>query len=204
MLPAHFVWVGAALILFGAATYIRDIYRGAVRPNLVTWFLWAFAPLIAFCAQLAEGSAGAAVLTLAVGLGPAAVCIAGFRRGSLQITAFDLCCGGASFSALLAWALTRNGMAAILLSIMADALAATPTIIKAYRLPESESPLFFLLFMASAIITLLTVRDWQLETCAFAVYIFVLYTLLFSLTQRQRRPKRRHFVAYPREPVLRG
>src|SRR5260221_40232 len=93
MLPENLVWIGVILIIFGAWTYIRDIFRGKAEPNLVTWFLWALAPLIAFFAQLTGGATSSAALTLAVGLGPVAICIVGFTRGRIRISRFDLICG---------------------------------------------------------------------------------------------------------------
>lgn len=191
MLPSGFVWVGSVLILFGAWTYIRDIYRGTAKPNLVTWFLWALAPLIAFFAQLSSGNTETAIITLAVGLGPALVVVAGLKRGYVKLSKFDLICGSASLVALVLWILTNNAQLAIALSILADALAATPTIIKSFRRPNTESPQFFLLFLASATIALLTIRSWTPENYAFTLYIFVLYAVLFSLVRFRIGPRLR-------------
>lgn len=45
---AHSLVVLSAIIsLSGAFAYIRDMFRGKSKPNLVTWGLWAFAPLVA-------------------------------------------------------------------------------------------------------------------------------------------------------------
>ncbi|GEM_PF-127021 len=191
MVDSRYVWLGVLLIVVGTGVYIRQMFRGLTRPNLVTWLLWALAPLIAFFAQLQEGVRSPAALTLAVGLCPAAIFVAGFRRAHVRITWFDLVCGAMSAVALALWRTTGNSKVAIVLSIVADVLAAVPTLVKSYRQPRSETPLVFALFMGSAGITLLTIRQWTLENSAFAIYIFVLYGVLCFLAQ-SRIGGRRH------------
>jgi hypothetical protein len=183
MIDEHFVWVGVGLLFIGGGMYVRDIIAGTVRPNVVTWFLWALAPLIAFAAQLQQGVGSAAWLTFAVGFCPAVICVAAVKKGFIRLTTLDYICGGMSLLALVAWQLSHNPMWAIIFSILADCLAAVPTLIKSFRDPSSESPLLFLLFMVSAILTLLAVKQWTLENVAFALYILVLYTVLFILVR---------------------
>jgi hypothetical protein len=54
VIDPHFVWLGAALSMLGAASYCRETLHGRVRPNRVSWLLWAVAPLIAFAAQVSD------------------------------------------------------------------------------------------------------------------------------------------------------
>jgi hypothetical protein len=181
MLPDWIVYPGTLLIVVGAVLYIRDIFRGTVRPNLVTWFLWSLAPLIAFGAQIQDGVGAPAVLTLMVGLCPLAVFIAGFRKGSFRPTRFDWWCGGMSLVALVLWQITGSGLVGLGLSILADTFGAAPTIRKSYKEPSSESPLFFALFAVSAGITLATIDEWTALNAAFSLYILCLNVLLFVL-----------------------
>ncbi|APU20006.1 hypothetical protein [Actinoalloteichus sp. GBA129-24] len=68
MLDPHWVFAGAVLGLVGSVRYAFAITRGRVRPNLVTWSLWAAAPLIGFFAQLDSDVGLPAVMTLAAGV----------------------------------------------------------------------------------------------------------------------------------------
>ena len=183
MLSNSLVWSGTLLIVVGAAAYIRDMFRGQTRPDLTTWLLWSVAPLIIFVAQLHHGVGSPALLTLAMSLCPAAVFVAGLRKAHFRVTRFSLLCGGLSVGALASWQATGSGKLAIALSIVSDMLAALPTLVKSYRYPQSENPLFFALFMAGAGITLLTIPHWTVESSAFAIYVFVLYALLFTFAQ---------------------
>lgn len=183
MIDERFAYISIGLLGWGAYCYIRDMQRSTTQPNLVTWFLWTLAPMIAFAAQVREGVGTAAVLTLAVGLCPLAVFIAGLRKGDFKPSRFDALCGSASIVALILWQVTGNGAVAVGLSIVADGLAATPTLLKAYRDPQSESPFLFLLFAISATITLLTINAWSLESSGFSLYILVLYVTLYAFVR---------------------
>ena len=55
MLDPRFVIFGAAISLIGCGIYAVGTLWGRVKSNRVSWVWWAFAPLIAFAAELASG-----------------------------------------------------------------------------------------------------------------------------------------------------
>jgi len=134
-----------------------------------------------------------AVLALAVGVGPLLVVAASFLdpKAYARVTPFDAACGVLSLIALGAWAVTGRGNLAILLSILADFLAAVPTIRKAYRYPHTEHAIAFLSGVAGATITLLTIKpeDWGFASAAFPAYI-ALDSGLIALLILMPRPRR--------------
>ncbi|MEI6266337.1 MAG: hypothetical protein WCJ54_07635 [Actinomycetota bacterium] len=188
MINANFVLFGALLNLIGSSSYAIDTFRGKTKPNRVTWFLWALAPMIAFSAQISGGIGIRSLMTFMVGFGPAIVFIASFmnKKAYWKISKLDIACGVLSVLALILWYLTKNAAVAILLSILADALAGVPTIIKAYKEPETESYNVFFFGAISAAITLLTIEIWTFEVAAFPVYIFAICSLLFVLIFRKQ------------------
>jgi hypothetical protein len=185
VIDPRFAILGALIILTGNAAYARDTVRGNTQPNRVTWTMWALAPMIAFAAEVAQGVGLNAVLTLAVGFGPLMVVVASFLdpKAYARVTPFDAGCGVLSLAALGAWAATGRGNVAILLSVLADFLAAIPTIRKAYLRPETEHAAAFLSGVAGAAITLLTIKpeDWGFASVAFPAYILLDSALISSL-----------------------
>jgi hypothetical protein len=185
MLDPRFALLAAAIAFFGVVSYARDTWRGTTKPNRVSWFLWTLIPLIAFAAQLNEGVIYQSALTFVSGFGPAVVLAASFRdrQAYWRITKYDWLCGGLSLLALILWAITKTGAIAILLSIFADALAATPTVIKSYRHPDSESAGAFGLGIIAAVITLLTIQNWTFASYAFAAYLLFSDGIIFVLVK---------------------
>ncbi len=190
MIDDRFVFFAISLNAIGSISYVMATVRGLTRPNRVTWFLWALAPMVAFAAQLDEGVGKQALLTFMVGFGPLLILIASFVNPQSQwkVTRFDLICGGLSLLGLALWLVTREGWVGIALAIAADALAGVPTVRKAWTNPETEHPLVFLLAATSAAITLLTLDTWSFESAAFAVYILVICGLLAALAIRPGTP----------------
>src|ERR1700760_3619949 len=192
MIDAHFAILGALVILMGNAAYARDTVRGRTQPNRVTWTMWALAPMIAFAAEVAQGVGLNAVLTLAVGFGPLMVVVASFLdpKAYARVTPFDAGCGVLSLVALVAWAVTGRGNLAILLSVLADFLAAIPTIRKAYRYPHTEHAAAFLAGVIGAGITLLTIKadDRGFASVAFPAYILLDSGLIALLILVPRAP----------------
>ncbi|TAL14853.1 hypothetical protein EPN95_01340 [Patescibacteria group bacterium] len=186
MINENFIYVGAALNLVGSISYIIETIKGKTKPNRVTWFLWALAPMIAFGAMLGEGvSVLGGLMTFMVGFGPLLVLVASFvnKKSVWKITTFDIICGILSLIGVGLWFITRTGTIAIAFSILADALAGLPTLVKAFKEPETESYLVFLLGAISAIITLLATKIWDFAHIGFALYIFIICMAIFILVR---------------------
>jgi hypothetical protein len=184
MIDQNWIFLGAAFNLVGSVTYVVATLRGKTRPNRVTWFLWALAPLIAFFAMLGEGvSPLDGLMTFMVGFGPLMIFIASFvnKKSVWKISKFDIVCGILSILGIVAWAVTRAGVIAILFSIIADGLALLPTLVKSWKEPETENYVVFMNGAISAAITLLALKIYNFEYVAFPIYIFIVCMLMAIL-----------------------
>lgn len=196
MINEKFVLVGAVLNLMGSTTYAWNTFKGKTKPNRVTWFLWALAPLIAFFAQINQGVGLQSLMTFMVGFGPLLVFITSFlnKKAYWEISKLDIVCGLLSVFALILWWITGDGNVAIVLSIVADLLAAVPTVIKSYNQPETEHPAVFRNGALSAGITLLTIDTWTFANYGFALYILLICILLYSLIRFKLGLKINHYL----------
>ena len=183
MIDERFVLLGALLVSLGGISYLVDTLQGRNQPNKVTWLLWGVAPLVAFAAQLSKGVGIEAVATFAVGFVPVAIFAASFVNAQAQwrIGRFDVVCGVLSVAGLMLWLVTSEGNIAIVFAIVADALAGIPTVIKAWKAPESESPTLFWLGIVNAAIGLLVISNWNFEHYGFIGYILFANLLLATL-----------------------
>jgi hypothetical protein len=188
MLDERFVILGALAAMAGTGSYVWATLTGRAQPNRVTWGCWSAAPLIAFAAELQEGVGLRSLMTFVVGLGPLLIFIASFvnPQAYWKLGPFDLACGTLSIVALVGWAVTRSGVVAILLAILADLVAGVPTIIKTWRAPETEAPLLFALSIVNAGIALLTVDHWTTANVAFPILIACTGTTLTVIAYSRR------------------
>lgn len=185
MINENFVIFGFVLQALGSLKYIIETLKGRVKPNRVTFFLWALAPLIAFAAEIKEGVGIQSLMTFGIGFFPLLILIASFvnKKAEWKLGTFDYICGFLSLIGLALWYVTKNGNTAIAFAIIADALAALPTIVKAYKYPETESMWAYLATFISAVITVSTIKVWNFAHYAFPIDTVLINLLMFSLIQ---------------------
>lgn len=185
MIDERFAILAGLLNIVGCSVYFIGTIKGTTKPNRVTWFLWALAPLIAFFAQIQQGVGLISFFTLSNALGPLLVLVGSFvnKHSLWKITLFDISCGVLSLLGLFFWYLTQVGNIAIFFSIASDLLAAIPTIVKAYRVPETENARAFLVGTTGSLLGVLTINTWTFANYGFALYALLCNGLIFLLVQ---------------------
>ncbi|HEY5437912.1 MAG TPA: hypothetical protein VIJ99_03340, partial [Acidimicrobiales bacterium] len=154
MIDPRFVYLAAALSVVGGFSYIRSTLAGKTRPNRVTWSLWGVEGVLAFAVEIQQHVGLASIMTLMLGLVPCVVVVASFRNplGVWRIGLFDGVCGAIAVVGLIFWGFINEPTVALVSFVVADQVAALPTVRKSWLAPESESPrIFFLGFMNCAI-----------------------------------------------------
>lgn len=185
MISEKFVIFAALLNLWGSLGYVYLTLKGRVKPNRVTFSLWALAPLVAFGAEIDKDVGIQSLMTFMVGFGPLMVLIASFMNKNTywKLKKFDYVCGGLSVGGLALWAITGEGNLAIGFAILADGLAALPTVYKSYIAPATENWLLYFLSALSAAITLLTIDKWTFAYWGFPVYILAICVIISALVK---------------------
>jgi len=185
MLHSNFVIIGTLIGAAGALAYLIETVKGKVRPNRVSFLLWSVIPMIAFFAQIRQGIGMEALMTFSTGFLPFTVFIASFfnKQAEWKLTMFDLICGILSLLGLILWMITKVGNIAIFFSIVADALAAIPTIRKAYKYPETEIAWPWIATVTGVVLTLLTLSTLTFANSGFILYIFAVNLLIYILVQ---------------------
>ena len=186
---ALFAIAGSVINFVACVSYVRAILKGEATPNRVTWFLWALVPAIAAAAQWRSGVGISTLVVLSVGLGPACIVLASFvgGTGSWRLGPFDYVCGACSLAALALWAVTGDPVTAIVLSILADAAAALPTLRKAWLAPATEDRSAYLIAFAGMILGLLSVQEATFSAYAFNAYLVVVSLALVLILYLPRR-----------------
>jgi hypothetical protein len=187
----YLVIFGAVFQLFGNFFYIKETLWGKTRPNRVSWFMWSIGSLIASAAAFSAGVGWAALPVLASGLGPLLVFIASFanRNSYWKLEKFDYLCGFFSILALALWAATEQPAVAIIFAIISDIFACVPTIVKAWKRPETESGITHIASLFNSLTSFAAVRAWNFVSVAFPVYLVIGNSALIFSVYRKRTAK---------------
>jgi hypothetical protein len=151
--------------------------------------MWALAPLIGTGAAIASGADFWATFRIFLaGFLPLLVFIASFvnPKSFWNLTAFDIACGSFSLLALIVWGAVDSPRAAVLLAALGDGFASIPTIVKAWKYPETETGVTYLASLASVVLVIPSIPVWNIENSAFQVYLLVVNILLLIAVYRSR------------------
>jgi hypothetical protein len=188
------VLISFVISLIGGIAYLRDMFAGRSKPNLVSWGLWALAPLIATGAAISAGADtwGTARVFMS-GFVPFSIFAFGLfvRQSYWKLTKFDFFCGALSLVALGAWLIADAPVTAILLAVGADFLACIPTISKALKSPETETALTFFMGLTASVITVPAIPVWTIENIAFQAYLIGINLILFGVVAYGKFLKKR-------------
>lgn len=184
----YLVIVGAVVQLFGIASYMRETIRGNTKPNRVSWLMWSVAPIIATVAAVSGGVRWAILPVFMSGFAPLLVFLVSFlnKDSYWKLEKFDYLCGLFSILALILWGITKEPLVAILFSLLSDAFAAIPTIIKSWRFPETETVSAYSTGVFNAATSFFAIKTWGFLEVTFPVYLVLLNLLIVLLIVRRR------------------
>lgn len=187
---AHWLVVlSAGISVFGAAAYIRDTVSGKTKPNLVSWSMWAIAPLIGtFAAFSANADFWATLRIFLAGFLPLLILISSFtnRQSYWKLGRFDILCGLFSLLALIIWGTMNSPRSAILLAATADGFASLPTIVKAWKFPETETGWTYIASFISVALIIPSIPEWNIENASFQVYLLAANAALVVAVFRRK------------------
>ena len=180
MLPEKIIFVGVLINLFCSLWYIKNIFHGGIKPNLVSWFMWMLAPFVGVFLQIQAGAGF--IYTLPVfmaGFVPFLVLIAALikKNAYWKITFFDIACGIFSILALFLWISTKNTTLSVIFAILADGLAVVPTLVKSWKAPETETGITYLSGIINNTIGLFIINSW-----VFSIYSLYIYFIIANLS----------------------
>ena len=178
MLPEKIIYIIVLTSFAGFFFYIKDIFLGKTKPNLVSWFIWSLAPFIGVFFQIKAG-AGLSILPIFMAgfISFLVIIISVLRKNAYwKINTFDVICGIISLISLILYVFTHDLSISILFAIMSDALAYIPTMIKSWNFPNTETGLMYIMGIINNIIGLLIIKSW-----IFPIYSFSISIIIFNL-----------------------
>jgi hypothetical protein len=180
-----------ALTVASVVPYVRDMLKGSTRPNVVSWGIWCLVQAIFAAAQVAEGASLSIVLPIAEVLTVGVVVVLGLAGyGYKKYGRLDFICLGLALGAIVLWQLTDEPMVAMCMAVVADLLAAIPTLVKAYKDSKSETPSAYFLVALSALAAGFATSIIDLPNLLWPAYIFALNSSILSLILLGKRVKK--------------
>jgi hypothetical protein len=182
------VITGSAAELIASANYIIDTIKGKTQPNRVTWLIWAVAVFTTTAAELSDGVTWSVLPVFMKGFCPLLIFLASFlnKKAYWKLGILDYSCGFLAILALSLWIVTSNPKVAIIFALASDFLAGTPTIIKIWKYPETESKAIYIVGIFSALTAVIAIKSWSFVETTFPIYLVAMNLLFVAIIFRKK------------------
>jgi hypothetical protein len=170
-------WLGVLALMLniaGYVPYIRDIFRGIVKPQRMTWGLWTILTAITAVNQIANGGGWSSLFFVSTTVLVAITFILSLKYGMGGASTLDKICLAMAICLFGYWAILHNTRLSTLVAVVIDAIGALPTLVKTYHHPETETYIQWTFAGIGGFLTLLAVPrlDWAL--IVYPIYVFVM------------------------------
>lgn len=177
-----FAIVASVLAVVGNVSYLRDTFRGRVKPHPYTWFVWSIVSMTTFFGGLAKG-AGIGALPTGIAEGFTIIIFLFslkylFHGEAGQIRKVDNYFLAAALLGLVPWALTKDPTISVVIVVCIDVIAFIPTLRKAWAHPETEKPLLYEMNVSRHILTLLSLGAYNLATTFHSIAMICTNTVM--------------------------
>ena len=188
MLPEKIIYIGIFISIVGYYFYLKNIFNGTTKPNLVSWFLWMLGPFVGTFLQIKAGANLSVLPVFIAGLGPLIVIIFSIfnKKSYWKITLFDIICGLFSVLALIIYILTHNFGVSILFAILSDFLASIPTLIKSWKFPETETASVYFVGILTNLLGIFVITNWIFPIYSFGVYLILMNIVMTYFIYRKK------------------
>jgi len=185
------VWCGkiAAIVSIGGyLPLLIAIFRHQARPNRASWLIWSVVNTLTLLTYRASGATTTALVPLCYAiLTPIVALLAFVYYGEGGWNPFDrLCLIVAALSGFVWWKFKAPGVA-MLMNIAIVFVGALPTMRKAYRQPQSENKLAWLLFFLGCVWNILAIKNWQFFIMIYPILNTIANGIIISLLCWPRR-----------------
>ncbi len=180
----------AGMILF--ATYIPygiDIFKGKVKPARATRLMFVILLSVVLLQQHSLGSGWTLAITIGELIGSMAIFGLAMKYGVGGLGQLDVACYILLFGSLVLWAVSDNALLALHLTILVDLIAFTPTLIKTWHAPKSETPLFFVVGAIAPLVGVAALASYSYSIIAFPLYLALVNGVEVGLIYRRSLPQ---------------
>lgn len=186
-----FIIISSAFALISPVVYIRSILKGESKPHRTTRFVLLLITCLSTAALIAAHDRVAVWLAAVSALQSIMIFGLSLKHGMGGWKKLDITCLLIAVVGIVLWQTTKNPVFALYFAIFADFVGMVPALVKTYRLPETESWLFYCLDVFAAICTLFALEVWRAQDFAYPMYIMIINAIMTSLILFRR--KLRHF-----------
>lgn len=182
--------IATIFAIIGNVPYLIDVFRKKVEPHPYTWLVWTIVSAVTFFGQLAKGG-GIGSLPTGVAEGfTVIIFLFSLRYGFKHVTKTDTYFLIFALLGLIPWLVTKDPTVSVITVVTIDLIAFVPTIRKTWQHPKTENSLLYGMNVARHVLTLFSLRTYNIATTLHSFAMIVTNTLMTSIILRGKLVKK--------------
>ncbi|MEK7390713.1 MAG: hypothetical protein AAB635_01075 [Patescibacteria group bacterium] len=167
------------IVVLSTIPYGIRVYQRKIKPNLVSWSIWAFLGLALLLTYKSSG-AGSNLWPAVFGFtNPLIIAILAIWRGEhKRPTRLEVACVAFGVASIVLWYFVQNDPStvqyALYIAIIADLWAAIPTIVFLWNNPKEDRPVAWSVFAVGYGIAVFAITEHTFANYILPLYVFAL------------------------------
>jgi hypothetical protein len=153
--------------------YAIDTVKGRAKPARSARLMFVFLLLITLLQQRAVQSGWLMAVTIGELIGSIGILALALKHGEGGLSRLDKACYALMAFDVVIWLSTGNALLALHLSVLADLIAFTPTLVKTWHRPHTETPTFFVIGLVAPALNVAAASSFSYAVLLFPVYLVV-------------------------------
>ena len=176
-------WIIGTLILsvISPVFYTKSMLAGDAKPHRVTRLVVFLASVVGVLGVLGSTNVAGIIFALIFLARATYLLIMSGRYGVGGATCLDWYCLAIAVGALVLYAVSGNGLLAILFAMLADFIGYLPTFVKTWRDPRSEDPLFFGIEGLAALLGVVAIAEVRVDVMFPVFFLACCVAMLFLI-----------------------
>lgn len=176
-----FITISVIISLISPIIYVKEIVGGSARPHRTTRLVLLVTTILTTLSLIAQKDTVAVWLAGVATFQSITIFILSIKYGMGGWAKIDIISLLIALTGIVLWKITSSPQLALFFAVGADIIGMIPTLIKTYKLPKTESWLFFFLDTIGALFNLFAIQTWVLKDYVFPLYIFIINMIMVLL-----------------------
>lgn len=167
-------FISEFIVAIAILPYIVSIFRGTVKPNPISWFIWSVVGFTFWVVTPADADAMTKTLTLIFMLSPTTVfCVTLFRGENKLPDALEIFSLLVGLGAISLWYFAKEsaGVMPTIIAIIADLCALLPTLRFVNAAPSEERPFTWMAFSFGSLLGVFAIETYSLQNVLLPAYM---------------------------------
>lgn len=181
-----FAILAGMLAVVGNVPYLRDMFKGIVKPHPYTWFVWSIVSGVTLFGQVVKGAGWGALPFALSEIFTLMIFFFSLKYGFKNIPKEDKIFLILAILGIIPWFVTHDPTISVVVMVTIDVIAFIPTLRKTWREPTTEKPVLYGSNVARHSLAILALSSYNIATTLHSIAMIVTNTLMTIFISKRK------------------